>query len=324
MSSAQRRVSDAMWSYAKRVAVMIATLFSSSLVIFVALNILPGSPAEVILGTQSTPSAVRQLTVALGLNKPMWRLYIGWLGGLLHGDFGTSYISHLAIGGLIGQAMTVTGPLVLMALMMGLLIGLPLGFAGALRNGKLSGSVIGGVSQIGMAVPTVVAGLLLILILTVKVRLFPSSGFPGWSDPFQAIRALLLPAFTLGVVEGAIFSRYVRASVLEQLRSDYLRTARSKGLTISQALRRHGLRNAAIPLITVVALELSGLVVGAILVENVFELPGIGLLLLQSVNNRDLLTVQDITMLVAALVLVINMLVDMSYRFIDPRLRMTP
>jgi peptide/nickel transport system permease protein len=174
-----------------------------------------------------------------------------------------------------------------------------------------------------MAVPTVVAGLLLILFLTVKVRVFPSSGFPGWSDPFQAIRALLLPAFALGLVEGAIFSRYVRASVLEQLRSDYLRTARSKGLRIGQALRRHGLRNAAIPLITVVALELSGLVVGAILVENVFELPGIGLLLLQSVNNRDLLTVQDITMLVAAFVLVINMLVDMTYQVIDPRLRMT-
>lgn len=300
---------------------MLATLLVSSVVIFAALNVLPGSPAEVILGTQSTPSAVHQLTVALGLNKPLWRLYVDWISALLHGDLGTSYISHLAIAHLISQALTVTGPLVLMALVIGLLIGVPLGVVGALRNGKFSGSVVGGVSQIGVAVPTVVTGLLLILFLTVKVRWFPSSGFPGWSDPLEALRSLFLPAFALGVVEGAIFSRYVRASVLEQLRSEYLRTARSKGLRVGRALRRHGLRNAAIPLGTVVALELSGLVVGAILVENVFELPGVGLLLLQSVNNRDLLTVQDITLMVAALVLVINMLVDMSYRLIDPRLR---
>lgn len=321
MSGATHRVGSVAWFFAKRVAMMIATLFGSSLIIFVALNVLPGSPAEVILGTQSTPSAVRQLTAALGLNKPLWRLYVDWMGGLLHGDFGTSYISHLAISGLISQAMTVTAPLVIMASLIGLLIGLPLGLVGALRNGKFSGAIVGGLSQIGIAVPTVVAGLLLSLLLTVKVRLFPSSGFPGWSDPLQAIRSLVLPAFALGLVEGAIFSRYVRASVLEQIRSDYMRTARSKGLRVGQALRRHGLRNAAIPLITVVALELSGLVVGAILVENVFELPGIGLLLLQSVDNRDLLTVQDITLLVAAFVLVINMLVDLTYQVIDPRLK---
>jgi peptide/nickel transport system permease protein len=321
MGLATHRVKVGAWILAKRVAMMIGTLICSSLIIFFALNVLPGSPAEVILGTQSTPSAVRQLTATLGLNKPLWRLYVNWVGGLLHGDFGTSYISHLPISGLMSQAMTVTGPLVLMALVIGLLIGVPLGFAGALRNGRFSGSLIGSLSQIGMAVPTVVAGLVLILLLTVKVRVFPSSGFSGWSDPFQAIRSLILPAFALGLVEGAIFSRYVRASVLEQLRSDYMRTARSKGLRVGQALRRHGLRNAAIPLITVVALELSGLVIGAILVENVFELPGIGLLLLQSVDNRDLLTVQDITMLVAAFVLVVNMLVDLTYQFIDPRLK---
>lgn len=291
------------------------------MIIFVALNILPGSPAEVILGTQSTPTAVRQLTDELGLNKPLWRLYLHWIGGLVHGSFGTSYISHLGIGGQIASAMQVTGPLVLMALAIGLLFGVPLGFVGALRNGRLSGSIIGGISQIGIAVPTIVAGLILILLLTVKTRVFPSSGFPGWSDPFQALRSLLLPAFALGVVEGAIISRYVRVSVLEQLRSDYVRTARSKGLRVRQALRKHGLRNAAVPLVTVVALELSGLIVGAIVVENVFELPGIGLLLLDSVNNRDLLTVQDIAMLVSAVVLVVNLLVDLSYRLIDPRLK---
>ncbi len=300
---------------------MLVALWGASLLVFVVLNVLPGSPAQVILGTQATPQSVRQLTIQLGLNKSLVRQYLDWIGGLVHGDLGVSYISHLSIGSQIAQALSVTGPLVLFALVIGLAIGLPLGFAGALRNGRFSGSLIGGLSQIGMAVPSVVAGLILIIVLTVKLHVFPTSGFPGWSDPLQALRALVLPAFSLGLVEGAILSRYVRASILEQLRSDYLRTARSKGLRVGQALRRHGFRNAAIPLVTVLGLELASLVVGAIVVENVFALPGLGLLLLDSVNNRDLITVQDTAMLVAGTVLVLNLLVDLSYRLLDPRLK---
>ena len=300
---------------------MLVALWGASLLVFVVLNVLPGSPAQVILGTQATPQSVRQLTIQLGLNKSLVRQYLDWMGGLVHGDLGVSYISHLSIGSQIAQALSVTGPLVLFALVIGLAIGLPLGFAGALRNGRFSGSLIGGLSQIGMAVPSVVAGLILIIVLTVKLHVFPTSGFPGWSDPLQALRALVLPAFSLGLVEGAILSRYVRASILEQLRSDYMRTARSKGLRVGQALRRHGFRNAAIPLVTVLGLELASLVVGAIVVENVFALPGLGLLLLDSVNNRDLITVQDTAMLVAGTVLVLNLLVDLSYRLLDPRLK---
>ncbi len=305
----------------RRLATMLVALWGASLLVFVVLNVLPGSPAQVILGTQATPQSVRQLTIQLGLNKSLVRQYLDWMGGLVHGDLGVSYISHLSIGSQIAQALSVTGPLVLFALVIGLAIGLPLGFAGALRNGRFSGSLIGGLSQIGMAVPSVVAGLILIIVLTVKLHVFPTSGFPGWSDPLQALRALVLPAFSLGLVEGAILSRYVRASILEQLRSDYLRTARSKGLRVGQALRRHGFRNAAIPLVTVLGLELASLVVGAIVVENVFALPGLGLLLLDSVNNRDLITVQDTAMLVAGTVLVLNLLVDLSYRLLDPRLK---
>jgi len=305
----------------RRLVTMVIALWGASILVFVVLNVLPGSPAQVILGTQATPQSVRQLTAQLGLNKPLVRQYVDWIGGLLHGDLGVSYISHLGIGSQIAQALSVTGPLVLLALVIGLAIGLPLGFASALRNGRFSGSLIGSLSQIGMAVPSVVAGLLLIIVMTVKLHVFPTSGFPGWSDPLQAIRALALPAFALGLVEGAILSRYVRASILEQLRSDYLRTARSKGLRVGQALRRHGFRNAAIPLVTVLGLELASLVVGAIVVENVFALPGLGLLLLDSVNNRDLITVQDTAMLVASTVLVLNLLVDVSYRLLDPRLK---
>lgn len=300
---------------------MVIALWGASILVFVVLNVLPGSPAQVILGTQATPQSVRQLTAQLGLNKPLVRQYVDWIGGLLHGNLGTSYISHLGIGSQIAKALSVTGPLVLLALVIGLAIGLPLGFASALRNGRFSGSLIASLSQIGMAVPSVVAGLLLIIVMTVKLHVFPTSGFPGWSNPLQALRALALPAFALGLVEGAILSRYVRASILEQLRSDYLRTARSKGLRVGQALRRHGFRNAAIPLVTVLGLELASLVVGAIVVENIFALPGLGLLLLDSVNNRDLIAVQDTAMLVASTVLVLNLLVDLSYRLLDPRLK---
>jgi len=323
MNSTLRRAVGAVLPLLRRLMTMVVALWGASVLVFVVLNVLPGSPAQVILGTQATPQSVRQLTAQLGLNKPLLQQYVDWIGGLLRGNLGVSYISHLGIGSQITQALSVTGPLVLLALVIGLAIGLPLGFAGALRNGRFSGSLIGGLSQIGMAVPSVVAGLLLIIVLTVKLHVFPTSGFPGWSDPLQALRALVLPAFSLGLVEGAILSRYVRASILEQLRSDYLRTARSKGLRVGQALRRHGLRNAAIPLVTVLGLELASLVVGAIVVENVFALPGLGLLLLDSVNNRDLITVQDTAMLVASTVLVLNLLVDLSYRLLDPRLKGT-
>jgi peptide/nickel transport system permease protein len=306
---------------ARRVAIMFVSLLGASIAVFAVLNVLPGSPADVILGTQATPQAVRQLTDQLGLDKPLWHQYVDWIGGLTHGSFGSSYISRQPIGGQISHALTVTGPLILFALVIGLLIAVPLGLAGALRNGRWSGSLIGALSQVGIAIPTVVGGLLLTVAFAVETSLFPVGSFPGWSDPIQALRALVLPAFALGIVEGAILSRYVRATVADQLRSDYLRTARAKGLRVGQALRRHGLRNAMIPLVTVVGLELAGLVVGAIVVENVFNLPGLGLVLLSSVNNRDLLTVQDITMLVAATVLVLNLLVDLSYRLLDPRVR---
>jgi peptide/nickel transport system permease protein len=308
---------------ARRIGIVIVSLLGASIAVFTVLNLLPGSPAQVILGQQATPQAIKQLTAQLGLNKPVWRQYVDWIGGLSHGSFGLSYISHQPIGSQISQALTVTGPVILFAMAVGIVIALPLGLFGALRNGKLTGTLAGVISQIGIAIPVVVGGLLLVIVFAVETHVFPSSGFPGWSQPFQALRSLVLPSVTLGVVEGAVLSRYVRASVLDQLRSDYLRTARAKGLKTRQALWRHGLRNAMIPLVTVVGLELASLVVGAIVVENVFELPGIGSLLLNAVNNRDLLTVQDIAMLVAATVLVLNLLVDVSYRLLDPRLRNT-
>ncbi len=309
------------WFVVRRLGVVLSSLVAASMLVFVFLNVLPGSPAEVILGTQSTPASVAALTIQLGLNKPIWRQYLDWMGGLVNGNFGVSYISGQSIGHEIHQALLVTGPLVLLAMLIGLVIGVPLGLTGALYKGRWLGSVVGGLSQIGIAIPSVVAGILLTVGLSIKLHLFPSSGFPGWQDPWGSLRALVLPAFALGVVEGAILARYIRAAVMEQLRSDYLRTARSKGLRRSQALRRHGLRVAAIPVVTVLGLEIASLIVGAIVVENIFALPGVGMMLLNAVNNRDLIVVQDIAMVVVTAVLLINTLVDLSYQWLDPRLR---
>jgi peptide/nickel transport system permease protein len=305
----------------RRVAIVLVSLFGASVAVFGVLAVLPGSPAQVILGTQATPEAVRQLSAQLGTNKPFWAQYAHWAHGLLVGQLGQSYISHQPIGPQVARALTVTGPLVLMALVVGAVVALPLGLGGALHNGKATGTLLGGLSQVGIAVPTFVGGILLIIVFAVKIPVLPSSGFPGWAQPGQALRSLVLPAITLGLVEGAILSRYVRASVLDQLQSDYLRTARSKGLSRARALWRHGMRNAMVPLVTVLGLELASLIVGAIVVENVFSLPGVGQLLLSAVGNRDLLVVQDIVMLVAAVVLVVNLLVDLSYRLLDPRVR---
>lgn len=300
---------------------VVLTLWVSSIVVFYLLNVLPGSPARVILGIQATPTAVHLLTVKLGLNKPLWARYLSWIGGLITGNLGHSYISGREIGGEVKGALLVSGPLVGFALLFGLMIAIPLGIVSATRRGRISGAIVSSVSQIGVATPSFVIGLLLIIIVAVKLHILPASGFTTWSvDPMGALRSLVLPVVSLGLVSGAVLSRYLRAGVAEVLGSDYFRMARAKGLTKRQALWRHGLRNAALPMVTVLGLELGGLIVGAVVVENVFTLPGIGTLLFHAIENRDLIVVQDIVMMVVAVVLITNFVVDISYRLIDPRI----
>jgi peptide/nickel transport system permease protein len=309
----------------RRLTILVASMLGASVLIFTVLNVLPGSPAQVILGTQATPHAVAQLTVKLGLNEPVWERYLDWLKGLVVLHLGRSYVSGAPVGAQLTAALQVTLPLVALSTLVGLVIAIPLGLIGALRHNRPIGALVGSISQVGVAIPTFVAGLLLITVFAVRLRVLPSSGFVSWqADPVQALRSLVLPAVALGTVEGAILSRFTRAAILDVLSTDYYRTARAKGLRPLQALRRHGLRNASIPVITVFGLELGGLIIGAIVVENVFSLPGVGTLLLQAVDNRDLIIVQDIVMLVSAAVLVLNLLVDLSYRLLDPRLRSRP
>lgn len=305
----------------RRISTLAATLVAASVVVFLLLAVLPGKPAQVILGTQATPQSVAQLTKQLGLDAPLWRQYVHWVHGLVTGHFGNSYISQLPIGHQIAQSLAVTAPLIVFGLIIGLAIAVPFGVAAALLRRRGTGALIASTTQIGIAVPNFIAGLVLILVFAVKLSWLPASGFVTWSsDPWLAFKSLVLPAVALGVVEGAVLSRYVRSAVLDVLRSDYLRTARAKGLNRRQALVRHGFRNGSIPVLTVLGLEIPSLIVGAVVVESVFTLPGVGTLLLQAVANRDLIVVEDIVMLIAVTVLAVNFLVDVTYRLLDPRI----
>ncbi|MBV9547481.1 MAG: ABC transporter permease [Chloroflexi bacterium] len=307
-----------------RLAWLAASLVIASVLVFVIVNILPGDVAAVILGTSATPEALDTLRHQLGLDQPGWLRYLQWTAAMLHGDFGTSQLSNSDVAPLILQKLSVSGPLALGAAVVALLLSIPLGIFAGVNYRNLKGAVVSALSLVGIAVPAFWAGLLLATVFAIQLKLLPASGFVDWSDSVVgALRSLLLPALALGLVQGAVLTRYVRSAIIEVQREDFIRTARAKGLTRWQALRRHGLRYAAIPVVTVLGIQLTSLLVGAIVIENVFVLPGLGRLLFQSVGNRDLIVVQDLVMLLTGVVLVVNFLVDLSYRVLDPRIRNT-
>jgi peptide/nickel transport system permease protein len=284
--------------------------------------VLPGNPAEVALGTNATPEAVQQLEQEFGTDRPVVTQYADWAGGLVSGDFGVSYTTRDAIGPQISDRVQVTLILVLAAGVIALAIAVPLGVIAAARHRRRSGVVLSAASQVGAAIPAFIAGILLVSVFAVQLGWLPSSGWIAPDDDFIGfLKQLALPALSLGLVEGAVLTRYVRSATLEILREDFLRTARAKGLTSTQALVRHGLRNAAVPVVTVLGLQLSLLLVGAVVIERVYVLPGLGSLLLDAVSNRDLLTVQGTVMVLTLTVLLINYVVDVLHVAIDPRLR---
>jgi peptide/nickel transport system permease protein len=294
----------------------------ASVLVFTVVNVLPGDVAGVILGTSATPQAVETLRHQLGLDQPAWLRYLQWVGGMLRSDFGTSLLSHSEVGPLIAQKLTISGPLALAAAALSIAVALPLGVLAGVYYRKPAGAIISAISLVGIAVPAFWAGLLLATVFAIQLKLLPAGGFVDWSEnPLGAIRSLILPAAALGLVQAAILTRYVRSAIVDVQREDFIRTARAKGLTRWQALQRHGFRYAAIPVVTILGIQLTGLLVGAIVIENVFVLPGLGRLLFQSVGNRDLIVVQDVVMLLTAVVLVVNFLIDLSYRFLDPRIR---
>ncbi|MFI6832434.1 ABC transporter permease [Kribbella sp. NPDC050241] len=306
----------------ERTGVLLVSLAVSSVLVFAFMAVLPGDPARVALGVNASEQAVAELRRQFGLDRPLTTQYVDWLGGLLHGDLGTSYVSKAEIGPQVYDRLQVTLLLVVAGMIIALLIAVPAGTLMAARHRKISGLALSAVSQIGVAVPAFLAGILLIMLFAVKLGWLPANGWtPPAQDPAMFLKQLILPALALGLVQGAVLTRYVRSSVLDVLREDYLRTARAKGLRPFQALWRHGLRNAAVPVVTVLGLQLATLLIGAVVVERVFVIPGLGSLLLDGVSNRDLLLVQDVVMVLVIAVLLVNFLVDLLYVALDPRLR---
>jgi peptide/nickel transport system permease protein len=306
----------------ERTGVFLVSLVVSSVLVFAFMAVLPGDPARVALGVNASDEAVAELRRQFGLDRPLPTQYFDWLGGLLHGDLGTSYISKVAIGPQVFDRLQVTLWLVVAGMIIALAVAVPAGTVMAARHRKVSGLALSGLSQVGVAVPAFLAGILLIVVFAVKLGWLPANGWtPPAQDPEMFLKQLILPALSLGLVQGAVLTRYVRSAVLDVLREDYLRTARAKGLRPFQALWRHGLRNAAVPVVTVLGLQLATLLIGAVVVERVFVIPGLGSLLLDGVSNRDLLLVQDVVMVLVIAVLLVNFVVDLLYVALDPRLR---
>ena len=306
----------------RRTAVLLASLAVSSALVFGFMVLLPGDPARVALGVNASEEAVGRLRTEFGLDRPLLEQYVSWVSGLLRLDLGRSYVSQVEIVPQILDRLQVTFWLVGCAMVLAVVVAVPVGTLMALHHRRVSGLVLSALAQVGVAVPAFLAGILLITVFAVRLGWLPANGWtPPNEDPVQFLRQLVLPVLSLGLVQGAVLTRYVRSSVLDVQREDYIRTARAKGLGPFRALWRHGFRNAAIPVVTVLALQLSTLLIGAVVVERVFVIPGLGSLLLDQVSNRDLVFVQDIVMLLVLAVLLVNFVVDVLYVVIDPRLR---
>ncbi|SDE61735.1 ABC transporter permease [Rhodospira trueperi] len=310
------------WFIAKRAVALALTLVAASLVVFGVLEVLPGDPALLILGVNAREDTLAALRESMGLDQPAHWRYLAWIGGLLTGQLADSLTYDVPVTELLVPRIAVSLPLALMALTLTVALALPLGVLAAARRGRAADGAIMGASQLGIAVPNFWLGILLILLFAVTLRWLPSGGFPGWEAGVgPALAALIMPAVALALPQAAILARVTRSSVLEVLGEDYMRTARAKGLSQGEALWHHGLRNALIPVVTIMGLQFSFLLAGTIIIENVFNLPGIGRLIFQAIGQRDIVVVRDLVVLLAAMVGVVNVLVDLSYAVLDPRLR---
>ena len=306
----------------RRLVALGLTLLAAALVIFVVLEILPGDPAAVTLGLNAAPEALAALRAEMGLDKPAVLRFFIWLGGLVTGDLGQSYTYRVPVLQLITERMAVTLPLALMAIALATAIGIPLGMLAASRHGRLADAGVMVYAQAGLAIPNFWFGLLLVLVFAVGLGWLPAGGFPGWQAGIGvSLKALLMPALALALPQAAIIARVTRSSMLDTLQEDFVRTARAKGLSEGTTMRRHALRNALIPVVTILGLQFSVLIAGAIIIENVFALPGLGRLVFQAIAQHDLIVVKDLVMLFAGLAILINFAVELLYGLIDPRLR---
>lgn len=306
----------------KRVASLILTLLVASLVVFLLIEVVPGDPASYMLGMNAQPDTIAALKSELGLDQSKPARYFSWVSGMLSGDFGQSYTYRTPVAGMISDRMWISLPLALYALTLSIVIAFPAGIWAASRRGGVADTTVMGFTQLGIAIPNFWFAMLLVLFFAIKLRWFSAGGFAGWDTGyFAALKSLTLPAVALALPQAAILTRVMRSSLLDVLGEDFMRTARAKGLSRRQALLRHALRNAMIPVLTIIGLQFSFLIAGAIIIENVFFLPGLGRLIFQSIAQRDLIVVESVVMLLVFAVVMVTFLVDLAYAWVDPRLR---
>ena len=307
----------------KKLITLLILLFLVSIAVFSVLFVLPGDPAQVILGINATPETLANLRAELGLDKSFFSQYTDWIGNIITGRGNRSINYDMPVSELILSSLAVTGPLALLAMVFAVVLSIPLGIYAARHQNRPGDVTVMFFTQLGLATPEFWLGILLILLLSVKWGLFSAGGFPGWAADFWgSLKALLLPAFALGVIRASILARLTRSSMLEVLREDYIRTARAKGLKEITVIYVHALKNAMIPVLTILGLQLGQLLAGAIIIENVYYLPGMGRLVFQAIGQRDLPVVRDIVLVMAAAVVVVNFVVDLCYARLDPRIRL--
>jgi ABC-type dipeptide/oligopeptide/nickel transport system permease component/ABC-type transport system substrate-binding protein len=305
-----------------RAGVMVLTLLAASVVVFAIIQVVPGDPAAYMLGLNASPEAVANLRQQMGLEGPAVQRYLAWLLGMLHGDLGVSYTYQTPVAALVAERIGVSLPLALLALVLSVVVGAPIGALAAARRGKATDTVVMGLTQVGVAIPNFWFAVLLVMVFSIGLRWVSAGGFPGWeAGLIPALKALALPAIALAAPQAAIIARVTRSALIDTLAEDYMCTARAKGFTASQALWRHGLPNALIPLLTILGLQFPFLLAGGVIIENVFFLPGLGRLVLQAITQRDLIVVQGVVMLLVFAVVATNFLVDLAYVLVDPRLR---
>jgi peptide/nickel transport system permease protein len=309
--------------FAKKLITLVLLLFLVSLMVFSVLFVLPGDPAQIILGIHATPESLDRLRADLGLDKSFTGQYVDWIGKLLIGESHHSIHYKMPVFELIISRLAVTGPLALMAMLFAVVLSIPFGIYAARHQNRPGDVTVMAFTQLGLATPEFWLGILLILFFSVQLNWFAAGGFPGWrTSIWGSLKALLLPAFALGVIRASILTRLTRSSMLEVLREDYVRTARAKGLKEHTVVYGHALRNALIPVLTIMGLQLGQLLAGAIIIENVYFLPGLGRLVFTSIGMRDLPVVRDIVLLMAVAVVVVNFIVDLAYAYVDPRIKL--
>ncbi|MGW2899709.1 ABC transporter permease [Streptomyces sp. NPDC001212] len=307
----------------RRFAFLLVSLALASVVLFVLLRMLPGDPANALTAVGASPEQIAAARHSIGSDRPLPEQFVHWLGQLASGDLGTSFVSSLPVGPEVAARLSVTVPLTLAAFALAVVLAVPAGFVAAHKRHTWYGALLSGVSQLGIAIPVFWLGMILIAVFALNAGWLPSGGFPpdGWSEPAEAIRSLVLPVATIALVMSASLIRYVRSATLDVLGSDYLRTARALGSSFGGAMWRHGLRNASVPVISILGIELASTLLGAVVVESVYALPGLGSMLATAIAQHDYPVIQGVLFVSTLAVLLIGFVADLVQRIIDPRLR---